>query len=213
MERILSLVIGYAFGLIQTGVIYGKMQGVDIRKHGSGNSGATNTQRVLGTKAGIVVLAGDLLKCFIPCLIARYVFGSSDPGQTLLYVLYAGTGSVLGHDFPFYTGFKGGKGIASSTGLILALYDMRIFLPCLIVFMLCVFLTKYVSLGSILAAATFFISWTVVTANGWNSLAASSRMEACLVVFFVSALAIVRHHSNIGRLLAGTENKFRFKKS
>lgn len=212
MERILSLMIGYAFGLIQTGVLYGRMRGIDIRKHGSGNSGATNTQRVLGTKAGIIVLAGDLLKCFIPCLIARYMFGSADPGQALLYVLYAGTGSILGHDFPFYSGFKGGKGIASSTGLILALYDMRVFLPCFIVFMLCVFVTKYVSLGSILSAATFFISWTVVTANGWNSLAESARLESCMVVFFVSALAIVRHRSNIGRLLAGKENKFSFKK-
>lgn len=212
MERILSLMIGYAFGLIQTGVLYGRMRGIDIRKHGSGNSGATNTQRVLGTKAGIIVLAGDLLKCFIPCLIARYMFGSADPEQALLYVLYAGTGSILGHDFPFYSGFKGGKGIASSTGLILALYDMRVFLPCFIVFMLCVFVTKYVSLGSILSAATFFISWTVVTANGWNSLAESARLESCMVVFFVSALAIVRHRSNIGRLLAGKENKFSFKK-
>ena len=128
MERVVSLVIGYVLGLIQTGYFYGKFHGVDLRKHGSGNSGATNTLRVMGKTAGLIVLFGDLMKSFAACLIVRLLFSSANPEMTLLYVLYAGAGAVLGHDFPFYLKFKGGKGVASTSGMIIALLDIRIFL-------------------------------------------------------------------------------------
>ena len=212
MERVVSLVIGYTLGLIQTGYFYGKFHGVDLRKHGSGNSGATNTLRVMGKTAGLIVLFGDLMKSFAACLIVRLLFGSANPEMTLLYVLYAGAGAVLGHDFPFYLKFKGGKGVASTSGMIIALLDIRIFLICLVVFAGTVFLTRYVSLGSILGAITFFLSWTFITWNKMNVLADSCRLESCILVFLVAALAIERHKSNIGRLLAGKENKLGAKK-
>ena len=213
MERVVSLVIGYTLGLIQTGYFYGKFHGVDLRKHGSGNSGATNTLRVMGKTAGLIVLFGDLMKSFAACLIVRLLFGSADPEMTLLYVLYAGAGAVLGHDFPFYLKFKGGKGVASTSGMIIALLDIRIFLICLAVFAGTVFLTRYVSLGSMLGAITFFLSWTYITWNKMNVLADSCRLESCILVFLVAALAIERHKANIGRLLAGKENKLGAKKA
>ena len=119
--RVLCLIIGYMCGLIETGVIYGKMKGVDIRKHGSGNLGMTNALRVLGPKAGLVVFIGDLLKAFIPCLIANIVFRNIYPDTYMVYVLYTGLGAVLGHNFPFYMKFKGGKGIATGFGVMLVL--------------------------------------------------------------------------------------------
>lgn len=207
MERIICLLLGYVFGLIQTGVFYGKACGTDIRSKGSGNSGATNTLRVMGKKAGAIVLLGDVLKCVIACTLVRLLFGRSNPDRELLYVLYTGLGVVLGHDFPFYLKFKGGKGIASTGGLIIAIWDFRVFIICLAVFVLTVFLTRFVSLGSMLGASTFFVVWTVITLNGWNTVAPEVRLESCVVVLLIALLAIIRHHANIRRLLSGTENK------
>ena len=108
MGRVICLVMGYVFGLFQTGYLYGKMNHIDIRNYGSGNSGTTNALRVMGKKAGLIVFAGDFLKTVFACLAARIIFkGSPD---TDLYVLYAGLGVVLGHNFPCYLNFKGGKG-------------------------------------------------------------------------------------------------------
>lgn len=212
MERVICLIMGYAFGLVQTGFFYGKAHGTDLRTRGSGNSGATNTLRVMGKKAGAVVLLGDVLKCIVACVLARLLFGSKQPDMELLYVLYAGFGVILGHNFPFYLKFKGGKGIAATGGLIIAIMDFRVFIICLAVFLLTVFLTRYVSLGSMLGASTFFIVWTVITMNGWNSVAPSCRLESCIVVLLIALLAIIRHKSNIRRLLSGTENKLGAKK-
>lgn len=212
MERIICLVMGYVFGLVQTGFFYGKVHGTDLRKHGSGNSGATNTLRVMGKKAGVIVLLGDVLKSFLACVLVRLIFGAKEPEMELLYVLYAGFGAILGHDFPFYLKFKGGKGVASTGGLIIAIFDIRVFLICLAVFLLTVFCTRYVSLGSMLGASTFFVTWTVITLNGWNDLAENCRLESCAIVLVIALLAIIRHHGNIKRLLSGTENKFGTKK-
>lgn len=212
MERIICLVMGYVFGLVQTGFFYGKAHGTDLRKQGSGNSGATNTLRVMGKKAGAVVLLGDVLKCVLACTLARLLFGGKEPEMELLYVLYTGFGVILGHDFPFYLKFKGGKGIASTGGLIIAVLDFRVFIICLAVFLLTVFCTRYVSLGSMLGASTFFVVWTVITMNGWNDLAENCRLESCAIVLLIALLAIIRHHSNIKRLLSGTENKLGAKK-
>lgn len=212
MERIICLIMGYAFGLIQTGFFYGKAHGTDLRTKGSGNSGATNTLRVMGKKAGAVVLLGDVLKCIIACVLARILFGSKEPDMELLYVLYTGFGVILGHNFPFYLKFKGGKGIAATGGLIIAIMDFRIFIICLAVFLGTVFLTRFVSLGSMLGASTFFITWMVITMNGWNSIAPECRLESCVIVLLIALLAIIRHKSNIRRLLSGTENKIGVKK-
>jgi glycerol-3-phosphate acyltransferase PlsY len=107
-------VIGYAFGMIQTAYFYGKMKGIDIRKHGSGNAGTTNTLRVLGPKAGFTVLFGDMLKCAIAVWLVGWIFGSMYPEHMYLLKIYTAFGAILGHDFPFYMNFKGGKGIAAT---------------------------------------------------------------------------------------------------
>ena len=124
MERVLCLAAGYLFGLIQTGYFYGKAHGVDIRKHGSGNSGTTNALRVLGKKAGLIVFAGDFLKAFIPCLLVRMFLGDGEL-YTHVLILYMGFGVTLGHNYPFYLGFKGGKGIAVMAGILMA-SDLRV---------------------------------------------------------------------------------------
>ena len=115
MERIICLIIGYAFGLFQTGYFVGKLNHVDIRKTGSGNSGSTNALRVLGVKAGLMTFAGDVLKCVLPILLVRQIFSGSD--CLPLLAMYTGAGATLGHNYPFYLKFKGGKGLRFWPGL------------------------------------------------------------------------------------------------
>ena len=117
VQRLICLVIGYAFGLFQTGYIYGKLHGIDIRKEGSGNAGTTNALRVLGKKAGIITYIGDMVKAVLAAMVVRLIFGQSHADIIMVLVLYSGFGVILGHNFPFYLGFKGGKGIAASYGL------------------------------------------------------------------------------------------------
>lgn len=207
MERVICLIMGYIFGLFQTGYIYGKMQGIDIRERGSGNSGTTNALRVLGKQAGFIVLLGDIGKCLIACTLCRMIFGQRLPDMELLLVLYTGIGVILGHNFPFYMNFKGGKGIAATGGMVIALFDIRVFAISLAVLLFAVILTRYVSLGSILGLITVFISWTVCTMMGTVPLGSQYWVESCVVLFFAVALGIFRHRTNIVRLLKGTENK------
>ena len=122
MERLYSFLIGYAFGLLQTAYIYGKIHGIDIRQHGSGNAGTTNTLRVFGTRAGLIVLAGDIAKCMVALAIVTALFKGSHPKTVYLLKMYAAAGVILAHDFPFYMNFKGGKGIAATAGLILSFH-------------------------------------------------------------------------------------------
>ena len=203
MERILCLVIGYAFGLIETGYLYGTMKGIDIPQHGSGNSGTTNALRVLGKKAGLVVFLGDVLKTLIPCVAVRILFRDNPPLGYLL-MLYTGLGVVLGHNYPFYLKFKGGKGIAATAAILTAL-DLRLMLVCLVCFVLVVAVSRFVSLGSLVVAVIFF---------GWNLLMAKSYgipqeglPEYYIVAAAISGLAFWRHRANIVRLANGTENK------
>lgn len=128
MERVLCLLMGYVFGLFQTGYLYSRSKHMDIRNYGSGNSGSTNVLRVMGKKAGLIVFLGDAGKMIAACLITRVLF-RSQPELLYVYLLYTGFGVILGHNFPFYMGFKGGKGIAASAGL-LASTDWRVMLVC-----------------------------------------------------------------------------------
>ena len=126
MIRVLLLVIGYCLGMIQTGYLYGRMKGIDIRKAGSGNSGATNSLRVLGKKAGLIVFAVDLCKCFIPCLIVKaWAVSSGQQHMEDIYMLYLAFGVILGHNYPCYLNFKGGKGISCFAG-VMVLYCWQI---------------------------------------------------------------------------------------
>lgn len=211
MERILCLVVGYVFGLFETGYFYGKLCNTDIRNYGSGNSGATNTLRVLGPKAGIVVLLGDALKTVLACLVTRFLFAGK-PEMMYLLVLYTGFGVILGHNFPFYMGFKGGKGVAASAGLLLAT-DLRLTLICLIVFLIVVIITRYVSLGSILVMLIFAAGMIYFGHRGDYGLGTQYLNEFSIVATAVSVMGIWRHRANIKRLLSGTENKISLKKS
>ena len=210
MERIICLLIGYAFGLFQTGHIYGKIKRVDIRQHGSGNSGATNTLRVLGKKAAFLVFLGDALKMVFACLLIRGLFGSR-PEILYLLLLYTAFGVILGHNYPFYMGFKGGKGIAATGGLILAL-DYRLTLICLVIFIVTVALTQYVSLGSLLISTAFFVGMVYWGSRGDYGLAEHLLPEFYIVAFVIAAMAFWRHRANIVRLIKGTENKVGNKK-
>ena len=190
MLRILLLIIGYFIGNIETGYIFGKIHKMDIRNYGSGNAGATNTLRVLGAKAGLVV---------------RFIF-RDNVSLSYIYMLYIGLGVVLGHNFPFYLGFKGGKGVASTAGIIMAL-DIRIAVVCLIVFIITVAITRYVSLGSIfvmiilIGMSHFLVKFSYGFGEG------ASPMEFRLLTAAVGLLSIFMHRANIKRLLGGTENK------
>ena len=205
MLRILLLIIGYFIGNIETGYIFGKIHKMDIRNYGSGNAGATNTLRVLGAKAGLVVFLGDFCKSLIPCLVVRFIF-RDNVSLSYIYMLYIGLGVVLGHNFPFYLGFKGGKGVASTAGIIMAL-DIRIAVVCLIVFIITVAITRYVSLGSIfvmiilIGMSHFLVKFSYGFGEG------ASPMEFRLLTAAVGLLSIFMHRANIKRLLNGTENK------
>ena len=145
MERLICLAIGYVCGLFQTSYIIGRMYKTDIREHGSGNAGTTNALRTFGKKAGALTLFGDCFKCVAAILIVKALFRGSYGDILPLLSLYAAAGCVLGHNFPFYLNFKGGKGIAASVGMILA-FDWRVFLICAVVFFGLFFAFHYVVL-------------------------------------------------------------------
>ncbi|PJJ28051.1 glycerol-3-phosphate 1-O-acyltransferase PlsY [Lacrimispora celerecrescens] len=208
MERIICLIAGYLFGLIQSGYFYGKAHKIDIRNHGSGNSGTTNALRVMGPKAGAVVFLGDFLKSLLPCLMIRVLF-RSQPEMIYLLILYTGFGVILGHNYPFYLNFKGGKGIAATAGLIVAT-DLRMMLLCLVAFVLIVAVTRYVSLGSLVVATIFLIWLFVFGMMGAYGLDQRLLPEFYIVTALISGQAFWRHRANIGRLVRGRENKISF---
>ena len=205
MLRILLLIIGYFIGNIETGYIFGKLNKMDIRNYGSGNAGATNTLRVLGPKAGLIVFFGDFCKSLIPCLVVRYIF-RDNVSLSYVYMLYIGLGVVLGHNFPFYLGFKGGKGVASTAGIIMAL-DIRIAAVCLAIFIVIVAVTRYVSLASIVVMIIFIGMSHMLVKTSYGFIDGTSPMEFRLLVVVIGFLSIFMHRANIKRLLSGTENK------
>jgi len=207
MERVICLLIGYVFGLFQTAYFYGKAHGIDIRQHGSGNAGTTNTLRVLGTKAGLIVLAGDCLKCMAAVWIVRLLFGETHPDTIYLLSLYAGAGAILGHNYPFYMGFKGGKGIAATAGLILAFHPYFIVMG-VVVFFGIFFTTHYVSLGSLLVYAGFLIEMVICGQAGlFVGMTQLQLYEMYGLTAALAALAYWKHRQNILRLLHGNERK------
>lgn len=206
MERIICLVIGYLFGIFQTAYIYGRMNGIDIREYGSGNAGTTNALRVLGKKAGIIVLLGDVAKTVLAVMLVRVLFAGKYGDMLPLLGMYAAAGAILGHNFPVQLGFKGGKGIACTAGLVLTLGPIVTALEAS-TFLLTVFLTRYVSLGSILVVIELVIDIAVLGQKGYYGMSQAHLLEFYGVCTALSAMAIYRHRANIGRLLKGTENK------
>jgi glycerol-3-phosphate acyltransferase PlsY len=194
---IICLILGYAFGCFSTGYLVGKIKHVDIRKYGSGNPGTTNALRTLGAKAGAITLIGDMIKAILPILLVRFViFPNSEDIQ--LYILYTGLGVVLGHNYPVWLGFKGGKGIAA-TGGVMAAFDPLIIPFGLVLFVGVVAITRYVSVGSLLVAVLFPI-WILIRYPG--------NIHMLVIALIYMILAFIKHRSNIKRLMAGTENKF-----
>lgn len=219
LVRILCVVIGYCLGLIQTSYIYGKLHGIDIRDYGSGNAGTTNALRVLGKRAGLVVFLGDLMKAALACIVARYVGVHYFPDIVYPMILWAGFGVVIGHNYPFYMEFKGGKGIAATAGVILGILDWRIMVVCLVAFVTTVAITRYVSLGSLIVVSLFFL--TFLCLGLWGKIlnpatgiafAGAELVESYIIIFLFGCLAFYRHKANIIRLVNGQENKIFAKK-
>lgn len=205
--RVVSLLIGYIFGMFVSGFFLGKSKHVDLREKGSGNVGTTNTARVLGLKYGAITLLCDCLKPVLASLVVWLIFGRAYAGHIRLLILYASFGAVLGHDFPAFMKFKGGKGVATSVGLILLCFPQA-FPICAALFFSAVGITRYVSLGSILAAVGFGAQAIVMGYLGWLSYPAGNVGEAVVIAEIISVLVIILHRSNIARLKNGTENKF-----
>ncbi len=206
MDYILFALTAYLLGSIPTAVWIGKARyGVDVREHGSKNAGATNTFRVLGKKPGIVVLAIDILKgftaVFLPFILGKGAWGS----DTLIHLqLISALCAVIGHVLPLFAGFRGGKGVATSLGVIIGIHPLAAAI-CLGIFLIVFISSSFVSLGAIIAACAFPV--LLVTLFGIQSpwLIAFSIVLSCAVIY--------AHKKNIGRLLKGEENKMNlFKK-
>ena len=198
--------IGYVFGLFQTAYLYGKLHGNDIRNYGSGNAGTTNTLRTLGTKAGLIVLMGDIMKCILAIVLTNILFQNSHPDEIYLLKIYAAAGAILGHNFPFYLHFKGGKGIAATAGMILSFHPWLIPMG-VILFFGTFFTTHYVSLGSLLVYAGFMIELVVLGQMGIFGMPQAALNEMYVVAAFLTVMAYYKHKDNIKRLLGGTERK------
>jgi len=191
---------GYALGSVNSSVIIGRIYGIDIRNEGSKNAGLTNALRVLGKKAAVMVLAGDILKGVIAVLLGSLVSRwAGSLGQ--YFSVAAGTFAVIGHNWPVYFKFKGGKGILT-TATVIFMLDWRIGLVVLVLFVLVVALSKYVSLGSITGAFAVPLF----------AFAFGHDLVFICFMLFLSALAIFRHKANINRLMNGKENKLSFSK-
>jgi glycerol-3-phosphate acyltransferase PlsY len=199
--------IGYVFGCFQTSYIYGRLNGIDIREHGSGNAGTTNSLRVLGKKAGAIVLICDILKTGLAMTLVRALFKSSysDISYYLL-ALYAAAGTILGHNFPFYLGFKGGKGIACTAGLIIFFHPYMI-IPQIITFFGTFAVTHYVSLGSLLVQIVLIAEMVILGQTGVLGMSQVALNELYIVTVLLAILAFWGHRANIVRLIHGNERK------
>jgi glycerol-3-phosphate acyltransferase PlsY len=199
MEIAFLIVIAYLIGSIPTAVwVSSKVYGIDIREHGSGNAGATNTFRILGAKAGSAVMLGDMMKGFIAVKLSLLSnFHWESEAITNLQV-GLGLASVIGHIFPIWADFRGGKGIATLFGMILSIQPV-VAVSLVGVFMLILFLTRYVSLSSISASIAFPVLILFIFHEPEMSYKIFAIATACLVV--------LTHHKNITRLLAGNESK------
>ena len=203
LKLLAALAAGYALGSLNTAVIVGKLYGRDIRREGSRSAGLTNALRVLGKSAALVVLAGDVLKGVIDCLIGLQlgVLVQSGAAVDNAGLLAAGAGAVIGHNWPLWFGFKGGKGALTGVAVLFML-DWLMALICLGLFAVLVGLTRYVSLGTVCATLCFL---TLSFLPGFGH-----GLYFQIFAGLMAAIVILRHRENIGRLLSGTENRLGF---
>jgi len=204
------VILAYLFGSIPTAVWFGQaFYGVDVREYGSGNAGATNTFRVLGKKAGIIVMSVDIFKGWtatnLPYLLDSEIVGTQDSAHFVNFQLALGVIAVLGHLFPVFAGFRGGKGVATLFGMVIAIQPLAA-LCCVTVFLLCLIISHYVSLSSILSGFTFPLSLALVVKTTVPSV--------MLYAIAICILILITHQKNIERLLKGKESKiYLFKKT
>lgn len=205
IQLLLLLLLSYITGSIPTSIILGKIvKGIDIREHGSGNAGGTNVFRVLGWKPALVVVVIDIFKGWLPPAIYATILFQGQPITNIGIVqILCGFAAVLGHTYTIFAGFRGGKGIGTLAGMLLALFPIALPL-CIIVFIITLILTGYVSLSSILATVALPIILLVLPIFGIQQSTSSLLIFALLVPLF----AIFTHRSNIVRLKDGTENRF-----
>jgi acyl phosphate:glycerol-3-phosphate acyltransferase len=211
-QFLLLAVVSYFLGSIPFGLLVGLAKGIDPRKAGSGNIGATNVARLLGGKFFALVFTLDLLKSLLPMLAAYYLLRRANltsdqlDAKHLLAWLLVGFAAILGHMFPIYLGFKGGKGVATSAGLILGLWPYYT-LPALIalaVFLITFFTWRYVSLASMSAAVSFPLAYlSFAIAFRWPIT--NQQMPLLIFAILVAGMIVYKHRTNIARLRAGTE--------
>ena len=196
----IAMAIAYLVGSIPTSVWWGRaFFGIDVREHGSRNAGATNTFRVLGPKAGVPVLLIDILKGFLPVrLLPNFTDLEPDTAPWMWFRVALVSAAVIGHLYPVFAGFKGGKGVATSLGGVLAVHPGAAAI-CVAVFAVVFLLSRYVSLGSLCAAVAFPLA-VIVVYKEFNAVKIGFAVVLCLLVFYT-------HRENIGRLLRGEENR------
>ncbi len=191
-----ALIVGYIFGCFSTAYFVGKANHIDIRSYGSGNAGTTNAMRTLGKKAGIITYIGDFLKAVLPIVLARYFVLDGNPEQDLILFIL-GLGVILGHNYPVWLNFKGGKGIAVTSGVFIAVVP-QIAVFALILFVAIALISKYISLASICA---------ILFAGIWIMIYYDFSWPYVVVLALYIFLALWQHRANIVRLWNGTENK------
>jgi len=196
----IAMAIAYLVGSIPTSVWWGRaFFGIDVREHGSRNAGATNTFRVLGPKAGVPVLLIDILKGFLPVrLLPNFTDLEPDTAPWMWFRVALVSAAVIGHLYPVFAGFKGGKGVATSLGGVLAVHPGAAAI-CVAVFAVVFLLSRYVSLGSLCAAVAFPLA-VIVVYKEFSAVKIGFAVVLCLLVFYT-------HRENIGRLLRGEENR------
>ena len=204
-ETLLFVLLAYLTGAFPSAVWVGKtFYKIDVREFGSGNAGATNTFRVLGKKAGIPVLIMDIFKGWLSVNYISCLTNIPESAEALFEIKLAfGIAAVIGHLFPIYTGFRGGKGIATLLGLLIGLHAVAA-LYSILIFVIVFLISKYVSLGSIIASLAFPV--LVILILG------STNVSLNLFAFFVPILSLITHQKNIERLLRGEETKVKFGK-
>ncbi len=205
--RLICLLIGYCFGMIQSAYILGKMRGIDIRDYGSGNAGTSNAIRVMGTKAGLIVFLGDMLKSLAALLITGAIFGRLTPDLVYVMKAWAFAGVVLGHDYPFYMHFKGGKGVAVMAGYVIGFHPA--FLPvALLLFIVPYLKTRFISLGSLMVYGGTFVCLIIFGQLGLFAPTAQGHLiEIYLIQGLLTFMAFYRHRENLGRLMRGEERQ------
>ena len=206
LDLILLLLISYVTGSTPSSIIVGKVvKGIDIREHGSGNAGGTNVFRVLGWKPALVVIIVDIFKGWLPTAIYATTLFQDQPIQDIGAVqILCGFAAVLGHTYTMFAGFKGGKGVGTLGGMLIALFPIAVPL-CIIVFAIVLILTGYVSLGSIIASVSLPIILLILPPLGFAEPPTLSLLVFSLLIpWFI----IFTHRSNLSRLRSGEENRF-----